>query len=615
MTITLERAIMLCLWGAAALACLLGAAAPPSVESHATTGQQLLDLVRVGCTTALVATLLLGPGILWRHLSRQRIRLAFLPLPGFILLIATGALAWLLAGSAEPRLVCFAVIAPVLGLLFGGLISAGPEDLLAPEERWALTIVSLALGLAVARSLWSLGPIGELYEGTISRTLVPEGRPDSRTPFLVAELVANGEAPYGPEGGLLFAPYNFSSRGPFPGMASAPIVLVSGASPPLGAPESPWQPFDGQGFMAFRIAMIAFSCMLLLSLWELVRRLAGTAAARFALLLGATTPFLFADLWFTWPKLLGAYFVLLAGLYVIERRSFRAGLLVGLGYFMHPSALIGLAGLGPISAWPIRGARLLRPRIVAPLLLLAGVAVGVEAWRLFNGPYLMQSGFLDYVSQAYPHYEPTLSQWLAFRFNSLGNTLVPLFLPVFHSDSVSINELFGHSPAVVHFFFQPWTGVPFGLGILFFPLLLLSLWRAGRRWPWPVAATVVFPLLFFVVYWGASITGVLREGMQAWVFVLIAVVAVQQAAAGFPWLRSKPVRAILALRGVEVLAVAVGATLGTHHFRPVSGQFTLNDCVAFLLILVFSGLLIRAVWRGTEPPAADAAGQADPAGS
>lgn len=608
MTITRERAIMLCLWAAAAAACVFGAADPPSAGDHSASGQQLLDLVRAGATAALAVTVLLGPGILLRHLSGRRIRLAFLPLPGFLLLIATGALAWVLAGSAEPRLVCFAVVAPVLGLLLGALVSAGPEDMLAPEEHWALTIVSLALGLAVARSLWSLGPEGELYEGTISRTFVPEGRPDSRTSFLVTELVANGEAPYGPEGGLLFAPYNFSSRGPFPGMASAPIVLVSGGSPPLGAPESPWQPFDGQGFMAFRIAMITFSCMVLLSLWELVRRLAGLAAARFALLLGASTPFLFADLWFTWPKLLGAAFVLLAGLYVIERRSFRAGLLVGLGYFMHPSALIGLAGLGPISVWPIRGARLLRPRIVAPLLLLAGVVVGLEAWRIYNGEYLMQSGFLDYVTQAYPHYEPTLSQWAAFRLNSLGNTLVPLFLPIFHSDSVSINELFGHSPTVVHFFFQPWTGVPFGLGILFFPLLLLSLWRAARRWPWPVLATVLFPLLFFVVYWGASITGVLREGMQAWVFVLIAVVATQQAAAGFPWLRSLPIRAILALRGIEVLAVAVGATLGTRGFDPLSAPFTLSDAVAFLLILIFSGLLIAAVWRGTEPgPAADPA--------
>lgn len=190
-----ERAAMLGLLAAAALACLLGVASPPPESSHATFGRELVDLVRVASTAALAVTLLLGPGILWRALSEREIGLGFLPLPGFALLIATGALAWLLADALEPRLACFAVLAPVLGLLLGGLLGVGPDDLLAPEEQRALFLVSLALGLAISRSLWSLGPIAELYEGSISRTLVPEGRPDSRTSFLVTALVANGEPP------------------------------------------------------------------------------------------------------------------------------------------------------------------------------------------------------------------------------------------------------------------------------------------------------------------------------------------------------------------------------------------------------------------------------------
>ncbi len=612
MAIQRERAVMLGLLAAAALACLLGVASPPAEDSHATFGRELVDLVRVASTAALAITLLLGPGILWRALSEREIGLGFLPLPGFALLIATGALAWLLGDALEPRLACFAVLAPVLGLLLGGLLGVGPDDLLAPEEQRALFLVSLALGLAISRSLWSLGPIAELYEGSISRTLVPEGRPDSRTSFLVTALVANGEAPYGPVGSTLFIPYNFSSRGPFPGMASAPIVLMTGGRPPLGAPDQPWQPFDAQGFMAFRIAMITFSCAALLSLWELVRRIGGSKAARFALLLGVSTPFLYADLWFTWPKLLAASFVLLAGLCVIERHPFRAGLLLGVGYLMHPSALIGGLAVGLLALWPIRGPRLLRPQIPAALLLVAGTAVSVLAWRLFNGPHFIQDSFIEYVTQAYPHYHASVGQWIEFRLATLGNTLVPGFLPLFHSDSVSINAPFASSPGVVHFFFQPWTGVPFGLGILFFPLLLVSLWRAGRRWPWPVTATVVLPLIAFAIYWGASITGLLREGMQAWVLTLIAVVALQQAAAGFPWLRSLPIRAILTLRAVEVLALAVGATLGTWDFNPIRALFKFNDAAAVLSILFFSLLLIRTVWRDTGDGLGDRRRPAEP---
>ncbi|MEX2106810.1 MAG: hypothetical protein WD810_07915 [Solirubrobacterales bacterium] len=590
---------MLAVWTAAAVACVLGAANPPADGSHAVLGREALDLVRVASTTALTITLLLGPGILWRATSERHIGLAFLPLPGLGLLTATAGLAWVLAPDVDPRLICFAVFAPLLGLLLGGLLGAGPEDMLDREEQRALLITSLALGVAIGRSLWSLGPAGELYEGTISRNLVPEGRPDSRISFLLPEMIANGAGPYGEAASALFAPYNFSSRGPLPGMATTPVVLLTGGSPELTYPEAPWQPFDAQGFMAFRLAMMTFSCTVFLSLWELVRRIGGVRAARLALVLAVSTPFLLADLWFTWPKLLGASFVLLAGLCIVERRSFRSGLLVGLGYLMHPSALLGLSGVGLLSLWPLKGARWWRPDLRAAVLLVAGVAVGMLGWRLVNGSHFMQEGFLDYVHQAYPETEPPLGAWIDFRLNSLGNTFVPLFLPLVHGHDVSINTIGGISPGIVHFFFQYWTGVPFGFGIVFFPLLLVSVWRAGRRWPWPVFAVVVVPAVSFTIYWGASLSGMLREGMQSWALVLLAVVALQQAAVGFPWLRSTPIRAILAVRGVEVLAVAVATTLGTHDFALLSDQFALSDAFAVATIVACSVGIVAVVWCET----------------
>src|SRR4051794_23023051 len=108
---------MLAVWALAALACLLGTADPPSAGGHGGAGAQLFDLVRVLSTAALAVALLLGPGILWRSLSERRIGLAFLPLPGIGLLVLTAGLAWALSHSVEPRLVCFAVLAPTLGLL------------------------------------------------------------------------------------------------------------------------------------------------------------------------------------------------------------------------------------------------------------------------------------------------------------------------------------------------------------------------------------------------------------------------------------------------------------------------------------------------------------------
>jgi hypothetical protein len=589
---------MLALWGLAALGCLLGALAPVPDEPGTGFPGQLLDLVRILSTVALAIVLLLGPGILWRAGSRRRVGLAFLPLPGLFGLVATAGLAWMLAGSVEPRVVCFAVLAPLLGLMLGALVGAGPEPMLEPEEQRALILISLALGVAVGRSIWSMGVVGELYEGTISRNLVSEPRPDSRTPYLVTELIANGFGPYDPRLNL-FAPYNFSSRGPLAGMATTPLVLLTGGRPPLGPPEMPWHPFDPQGFMAFRLAMITLSCTALLALWELVRRLGGDLAARLALLLGIATPFFLADLLFTWPKLFAAGLVLLSAILVIERKPLRSGLMAGLSYLTHPSALLSVPTLGLLALWPPRGASWKRPNLLAGVLLAAGVGATMLGWKLVNGPHYIQNGFYDYFTQAYPEYFPTVGEWIEFRLNSLGNTLVPLFLPLAHPDDVSINPLFGSTNGAVHFFFQYWTGLPFGYGILFFPLLLAALFRATRRWPWAVTVVVFFPFLLFTAYWGASLSGMLREGLQAWALVLLAVIALEQAAGGLPWARSRPVRAILALRAVEVLAVAIGPVIATHGLDPGSGSLALNDGVALLLMVGCSAAIAAAVWRET----------------
>ena len=72
--------------------------------------------------------------------------------------------------------------------------------------------------------------------------------------------------------------------------------------------------------------MMAFACTAFLSTWTLTLRLAGRGAARFAVLLAATTLFLVHEVWFTWPKMLAASFVVLAAVAVLGRRRvhFRA---------------------------------------------------------------------------------------------------------------------------------------------------------------------------------------------------------------------------------------------------------------------------------------------------
>jgi hypothetical protein len=599
-----EWLVMLGLWSLAALACVLGLAQP--TEAQEPIGEQALALVRVLSTTALALVLVLGPGILLRELSgRRQIGLGFLPLPGIALLVAIGGLAWLLAGTLDSATTCYLTAVPVLALLFAGLLRAGPEGMLDPGERTALLLTGGLLGLAIARALWFFGPEGEVFAGSISRTLEIGSRPDSRIPFHVTQMVAHGTHPYSDLGVFYFDPYNFSSRGPLAGIATAPIVLLSGGRPPAAVPQLDWEPFDPSGFMAFRLAMTTLSCTALLSLWTLTRRLAGERAAHLGVLLAATTPFLLHEAWFTWPKLLAASLVLLAATSLIEKRPLQAGLLVGAGYLVHPVALLSLPALALLALWPLRGVEWRRPRVPYLLKLLVAVAGFVLLWRLLNGSGYTQDTFLTYLTEAGPSTPASdLGAWLSHRLESLGTTVVPMMLPLTHGDDSAINAFAGTSPWFVHVLFQYWNTLPFGVGVLFFPLLLVSLWRAWRRWPWGVFVAVAVPFLTFLVYWGSHATGLLPEGLQAWVLALLAVAAVQQAAAGFPWLRSTPVKAILSLRAAELFVVAVVPTLATRG-ELISSEYPLTDTVALLAILALSACLAAAVWtahaEGEEP--------------
>jgi hypothetical protein len=594
---------MLAVLGLAVLGCLLGLLSPPGEGIHGGKGEQLLDLLRVLTTVALALSLLLGPGVAWRRLSRRpdSPSLGFLFLPGLLVMFADGGAAWVLSGAVDPRLTCLALMVPVLGLVLAALLGSGPEDTFSGEEQRALVVVGCVLGLAVARALWSLGPEGELYGGTISRTLEVGDRPDSRIPFILPQLVAHHERPFGPLGTVMFFPYNFSSRGPVPGLASTPLVLIGGGHPPADFPEEAWAPFDHQGFAAYRLGMMTFACTAFLALWDLTRRLAGLAAARFAVLLAATTPFLVHEVWFTWPKMLAAAVILTAAICVVDRRFFLAGLLAGLGYLVHPVALLSLPTLGLLALWPLRGALWKRPRLPAALSLAGGVAIAPVAWRIVNGAHYDQGQFVEYLTSASLNLHPSLGTWLGFRLHSLADTLVPLLLPLGSPHNYSINVIGGISPGVIHFFFQYWDTVPFGMAIVFLPMLLVGFWRALRLWPWAVVATVLIPFALFTIYWGASTSGMMREGLQAWTLTLIVVLACEQASTGFGWLRSTAARVVLVLRVVEVAAVVVVPTLATRQML-VANSFQVTDTIALVAMAAFSVALGAMVWTQPREP-------------
>lgn len=561
----------------------------------------------IALTTIASVTLFLGPGLALIHLGLigRRWGLGLAIVPGILLTAAIGLLAWVLAGHVHPhRTVAVATTLVAVALLVTAA-APGRRRGLDGADWAALALILLVLLFGVARGTYSLGPAGDLYGGTISQTLEASNRSDSRISYLIPELVANGRPPYGSNAVYqLFRPFRFSSRGPISGLAASPIVLNAGAHPQVGFPESPWEPFDQQGFAAYRVAMEVMAALALLTAYSLARMLAGSRTALFALLLVATTPFVVHDVYFTWPKLLAAALVLLSAQAVLGRRPLLAGVFVGIGYLVHPLALTLLPGL--LLLWLVvayRNRAWRRKVVWSGAGVLATLCVAVAfyvGWQLVNGRHAAQSHeFLPTIIGA-GRQQPakSLASWASFRADSLLSTLVPLYVLIVHYHDPQFGPVIPPGQPIVLFFEQYWTSLPFAVGILFSPLYVYGLVRAFRRDWMVVTATVIVPFVAFLIYWGDADTGLMREGLHAWFLGTLVIYALTRRS-GRHW----PVvleRVLLVTRVIEMLLLALLPTVWTSG-KLYDPAFRSTDVVSLAFMILSAAGLVAAVFLVTLP--------------
>lgn len=574
---------------------------PPSENSGS-----LLSVAEIVLTIVAATTLLLGPGLALRALRpTAEIPLGYIFIPGFVVLIAVGFVCWTTARVVPSEVTTVVICAPIVIALGWVALRCNLRKLLSDEEVRTLGVCALVLLICVAKSAWSLGPAGELYGGTVSRTLEVGAISDSRISFAIVQLVARGNPPYGPVGKTYFAPYTFGSRGPLAGLAAAPIVFQSGAVPPISLPNQPWVVFDPQGFAAYRIALELMALTSFLAAFTVMRRCSTARAALFVVVLLATTPFLIHEVYFTWPKLLSATFVLLGVDMVLRRRPFWAGALLGAGYLCHPDALFALPALLLIWVWVCRQTRSqhgLWPRLMRGwILAVTGVSLAVGFWSAVNiGHPSQASMFAKYLLEAgHLGVAHSLGDWARDRIISVGNTLLPLLMLATDPRDSTINVVGGSSPPVILFFAQYWIGLPFGIGILFYPAVLMGLVGVARRQPALVISIIVVPFAIFAVYWGSYATGLLRDGLQAWVIAAVMLCGWAWSRNGGPrWTGRWWFRWILASRGVEIVVMLLLPTVLTGHAL-VTSRFGHTDALA--LLVMFAGGLGLA-WLGWRAP-------------
>jgi hypothetical protein len=588
---------------------VLGAAAPPA--SHSVVNVDSMSLatsagwvLRLGLASAAALCFVLGPGFALRRFVAPRSllnNLAFVWVPGALYLAAVGTTAWLLEFAVEPQVVATVLLVPVPLVLLWSTRMSLSRSTVRRDEWPVLLLVVLLLAIGLGRATWSQGPVGELYSGTVSRTLEATNRPDTRIQYHVVQLATNGQTPYGRIATGLFAPYSFYARGPIPGLGATPAVLAGGGTPPTRLPDEPWEPFDPQGFATFRILIMLLGATCALSAYGLIRRFLRPRAALAGAVLVATSPFVVHEVYFTWTKLYAASFAIVALVAFLERKPFLAGLLIGLAYLAHPSALIaapvlllvwasllwrgarGLCedgGLLPVPKWPMAWAK-------DAVWMGLGLLLIYGAWNIANSGHTVDY-FSSYLFSADGRGNVAFGTWVDSRFHSLANTLVPFRLYLADGNSIWINAFGTRSPAVVRFSALYTATLPFAVGILYFPVFLYGLGRFARRATGLFFAGVVAPFLGFLVYWGANTSGLIREGLQ-----FPFVIAMLAAYVGHSVMRPRRqldriVRIAATVRAVEVVFIVMVPTIATTGL--VGGRlFEATDVVA--LILMIGGIL------------------------
>ncbi len=586
----------------------------PFVTPHGLGLSDLAEILLVISCTIASFVIFLSPGFIVRqaleqHLNRH-LSFVWIPFPGILLLALIAISAWIGPSQLSPRVICKLALWLLIAYVIYRFKRTPLSTCISPIEQRVLLFAIVLASISVAKATYSLGPPGELFGDTISRTLEVGRRSDSRLPYHIIQLIAWRGTPFGPLASNLYMSYgvwNFSHRGALTSLAEGPIVLAAPVRVPATMPDQPWTVFDPEGFSAFRISAIVLACCGLLAVFGLSRLFLNDDWALLAFLVTVTAPFVLHEVYFTWPKLEAAAFTLLAAYLVMQRREFMAGLALGFGYLCHPSALLmgpALAALVFLKAASAdrrarNAAKNFFPWVVRNLALIGGLAIGIILWRLVNGRHFEQGMFLSYLVRA-DGGPRTLAYWGQHRLDAIWKTLVPLHTFVYHRNDQDATSVYGLTGAPVLFCLQFWTGVPFGAGIAYFFCLLRLLVlesKSARLW---LLLLFCIPFAIFVIFWGVGNTGLLREGLHAWfIGLMIFSVCLLNKMGGGRQLFWKILNWTLLARCVDILLMLLFPTIQSQPTL-IQGRFAISDTLSLMTMIAGTFWLCWATFRQAE---------------
>lgn len=167
---------------------------------------------------------------------------------------------------------------------------------------------------------------------------------DNYVPYRQAQFFVNRSDP-GKDSFIDEWGVHFFQRTPLMGAVTAEYFVLLGDHPPIAAPWSPIGQDPDSTYLKFQVIAHVLNALFTLPAFLLLSRFFGRRAAKVALLFIIPSHFFLFSSFFTWPKSLVAFFVLLSWLLILEQKmryTIWAGVAGGLAYLTHDLAVLYL---------------------------------------------------------------------------------------------------------------------------------------------------------------------------------------------------------------------------------------------------------------------------------
>ncbi len=555
-----------------------------------------------GLSAVACAALLFLPGLALRTWWPKTLPpgAIFLPLPGLFLLAAGGLLIWV-AGPAAldiPAGLWLAVHALLAGaLMVRWWTQGGP---LETSETASLGVYGCVVIGALAFGILPLDVAQEWDGRSTGQSRMIASPPDHMIPYRSAAYILHQKDGREDRNVYFGDDWSVASRGPIAPLAIAASFAIwdeHPSDPPDYLLES-W-PATRDSFYLARIGGVLMNALVVLAGAALASRL-NPGAGRIALVWLSVSPVVAINTDFLWPKLLATFFVALAVLAALERRSpGRIALWSALAYFSHPVGglfmpplLLFLAQRTWTADLGSTGAR--TRHVLSDAAAFCGVILACLApWFIFKAWVGHPDVFLHYPlgdGRGFDHAKSLLT-WLQCRFDNFWLTLVPGgFFASGHMRmwiEGSINEplrwAIGYAKTL-----------PGALGFAAFAVAAFALLRR------PSSAATGFRrhLLFggfalMLAFWGFSSDGLGRNCLEPLAVLLIVytAAAIRPGWPGWRWLLLLTVMEALSVRFIGVV------------FAPSFSRSSVDAAAIGLSALTVLASLAPAVWFVLRPTA------------